>query len=480
MSTNTFIGRSNEINELNTLLEKKSASLVVIKGRRRIGKSRLIEAFGQNHTFFRFSGLAPTEGVTAQNQRDEFALQLSQQTTLPELKIDDWTKLWMLLVDQCHSGRVIILFDEITWMAHDDHTFLSKLKNVWDLHLKKNSELILILCGSVSAWIEKNILSSTGYFGRVSLNMTLHELSLPACNQLFDALGFKRSIMEKTIMLSLTGGIPWYIEQVNPKLSALKNMSNLCFKKNALLLDEYKHIFHDLFGKRSDVYQSIAELLSHHDLTYEEISIKLNYSKGTTLTEYLDELAVCGYITRYNSWTLQSGKLSPKLRRYRLTDNFLKFYFRCMKDKIELIRAGDFSTASPSNLPGWDTLLGLQFENLVLNNRNLLYQALSIKPEEILAAGPFFQTKTNRQKGCQVDFMIQNKYKTLYVCEIKFSRNLIGAAVIAEVQEKINRISIPKGFAVLPVLIYMGELKETIAEANYFSHCVNLQDYFEF
>src|SRR5438132_10542184 len=122
--------------------------------------------------------------MTAQEKRDVFAKRLEDYRNLPRLRANDWTDLFTVLANQTREGRVIILLDEITWMATDDPTFLGKLKNIWDLELKKNPELILILCGSVSVWIEENILSSTGYFGRIPLTITLDELSLHDCNQL--------------------------------------------------------------------------------------------------------------------------------------------------------------------------------------------------------------------------------------------------------------------------------------------------------
>ena len=132
-----FIGREYELERLNDLLHKKTASLVVINGRRRIGKSRLIEEFARDKPFFYFSGLAPDKHITAQDQRNEFSIQLSNQTTLPVVQLDDWSKLFQLLAEKVVSGRIILVFDEITWMAHDDPTFLSKLKNAWDIHLRK-------------------------------------------------------------------------------------------------------------------------------------------------------------------------------------------------------------------------------------------------------------------------------------------------------------------------------------------------------
>jgi len=477
---NHFIGREQELRQLDDLFNKKTSSLVVIKGRRRIGKSRLVEEFARKVTFYQFSGLAPVNGISAQDQRNEFALQLSQQTNFPHIgNVDDWSKLFILLAEKCRTGRIVVLLDEITWMAHDDPTFLSKLKNAWDMHLKKNPKLILIFCGSVSAWIEKNIISSTGYFGRVSLDLTLTELSLPDCNKLLKEFGFERSALEKLIFLSLTGGIPWYIEQIKPKYSAVDNIKNLCFRKNALLVKEYEHIFHDLFGKRSHIYQQITTILAERALDYTTLSKKMAYAKSSALSDYVEELILSGYVTSYNSWSFKTGRSSSKLKKYRLSDNFLRFYFRYMKNKLLNINAGTYNNVSLPSLPGWQSMLGLQFENLILKNCELIHEALSINPEDIIANGPYFQNKTERQKGCQIDYLIQTKYNTLFVCEIKFSQEIMGKEVIDSMKEKIDRLSAPRGFAVLPVLIHANSITQMVTEAEYFLKIINVNDYFE-
>src|SRR3989344_3165827 len=189
MKKSPFIGRAEEMKLLENLTRKKSASLVVVHGRRRIGKSRLIEEFGGKYRFLRFSGLPPGNKITAQDQRNEFAKQLATQTALPSLQVPDWSDLFTLLAQQTKEHRIIILLDEISWMGSKDPLFLGKLKNAWDIEFKTNPELILILCGSVSSWIEENILKSTGFMGRISLTLFLEELSLPECSQLFDQIG---------------------------------------------------------------------------------------------------------------------------------------------------------------------------------------------------------------------------------------------------------------------------------------------------
>jgi len=123
-----FIGREEEMHKLELLLKKKSSSLVVMHGRRRIGKSQLAEEFGSKHRFISLSGLPITRKTTAQDQRDEFTRQLSTKYGMPKIQSDDWGNLFWILSNMTQSGRVIILLDEISWMAHKDDTFLGKLK----------------------------------------------------------------------------------------------------------------------------------------------------------------------------------------------------------------------------------------------------------------------------------------------------------------------------------------------------------------
>lgn len=114
MASNHFVGRNHELKLLLGTLRKKIANLIVIKGRRRVGKSRLIREFSKGYKSYQFIRLAPTKETTAQTQRNQFSFQLHQQTGLPEIISDDWNKLFLLLNEKISHGRVIVLFDEIT------------------------------------------------------------------------------------------------------------------------------------------------------------------------------------------------------------------------------------------------------------------------------------------------------------------------------------------------------------------------------
>ncbi len=478
MTKDQFVGRQAELAQLLRLQKLKSAKLVVIKGRRRVGKSRLIDEFIKEKTAYHFVGLAPNNDTTAQTQRDHFALQLHQQTGLPELKTDDWTALFLLLNERTSQGEVFIILDEITWMGSKDSDFLGKLHYAWEMHFKKNPKLTLIICGSISSWIEKNILSSTGYFGRISLEINLEELPLSDCSQLLREKGFKGSPYEKLILLSITGGIPWYIEHINPSFTAIDNIKNLCFTKNALLVKEFNYIFNDLFTeKRRDIQKRIVTELASGPLTHEEIATKLDYSRSGALSEYLEELISSGFVTHYFPWSIQSQEESKKNGRYRIRDSYLRFYLKYILPKMGKINKDKYEKINISSLPGWDTIMGLQFENFVISNYKMLYESLNLNPVDIVMDGPFLQQKTTKQQGCQIDYLLQTKYKTLYACEIRFSKSSIGVDVISAMQEKIKRLKLPRGFSCLPVLIHANHVSSELIDQDYFAHIIDVCDW---
>ena len=471
-----FVGRKAELESLQLLREKKIPSLVVIKGRRRIGKSRLIEEFTKGKKTLWFEGIAPTKRTTAQMQRAEFARQIQEQLGITELQgIKDWGDLFTTVAEATKNGEVTIVLDEITWMGSKDPVFLGKLKIAWERHFQKNPRLILILCGSLSSWIEKNIISSTGFVGRISLKLTLGELSLKECGILLKKVGFRGSDHEKWLFLALTGGIPWYIEQFNPALSMIDNLRKLCFEPDGLFVEEFKRVFHDLFGKRLPICKKIVKALKDGAKEYEEIAQAIQYPSGGPLSDYLDDLIVSGFLEREHVWSFQTGEqLKPS--RYRIKDNYLRYYLKYIFPNLSKIKKGLFKKKSPFDMPGWEGVMGQQFESIVLHNRAVLWENLGLRPEDIVFENPYFQTASAKQQGCQIDYLIQTRFNNLYICEIKFSRHPISMGVIKEIKRKLSALKVPKGFALLPVLIHPCGVTRALAKENFFAKVIDFTD----
>lgn len=477
MALSKFIGREGELSRLKGLLDNRSASLIVVRGRRRIGKSRLLAEFGKEIRSLFFSGIPPAKKTTAQSQRDEFAYQI-ERAGLPSSKSDDWGNLFWHLSKHTTKGRVLIVFDEISWMGGKDPDFLGKLKTAWDMYFSKNPQLILALCGSISSWIEENILSNTGFVGRIAIDLVLEELPLNVCNAFWHPKEERITAYEKFKLLSVTGGIPLYLERMKPDLPAEQNIRDLCFTKGGLLVREFDEIFSDLFSRKNASHKEIVLCLANGPKDLGKICKALKKDISGAYTKYLDDLVKAGFVQRDFTWNLANGQES-KLSIYRLSDNYLRFYLKYIAPNRTKIEKETFINATLTRLPAWESIMGLQFENLVTHNRKIMWHLLNLSPEEIIMDGPFFQNPTKKQPGCQIDYLIQTRFNGLFLCEIKFSKNLIGQKIIKEMETKRKKLKVPKFCSVRPVLIHVNGVEESVLDARYFDKIIDFSQLLE-
>src|SRR5260370_1020909 len=178
-----FIGRQAELEPPDETTQKRSASFIVVRGRRPIGKRRMIEEFAKGFAnYYVFAGLPPEKHMTAKHQLDEFDRQMARQFHTASAQYQDWSDALWAVGERVQTGKVLLFFDEISWMGSKDPTFLGKIKNAWDQQFKKNDRLVFVVCGSASSWIEENLLSSTGFIGRISYTLTPEELPPPDRN----------------------------------------------------------------------------------------------------------------------------------------------------------------------------------------------------------------------------------------------------------------------------------------------------------
>jgi len=469
-----FIGRERELRLLTALLQKETASLVVCRGRRRIGKSTLIQQFGKNsERFLEFQGLPPRDGLTKKDQLDTFSRQLSLQTSLPKLTLESWSQAFALLAGVIDKKKTVLFLDEISWMAEKDRDFAGQLKIAWDTQFKKHYNLVLVLCGSVSSWIDKNILNSAGFMGRISLDIMLSELSLFHCNKFWKQKTNRITETEKLKILSVTGGVPRYLEEIDINTSAEINIKRMCFSREGILFSEFNKIFRDIFSRRADTYKKIVTALSDGNKALDDICKKIGTERSGIMSRYMEDLILSGFISKDMVYKPGNSKKS-RLARYRIRDNYLRFYIRYIEPVNHAVEQGLYDDVGLNGLVEWDVIMGFQFENLILNNVKTVCKALSIPMNTIQSASPYFQRKTRLQQACQIDLLIQTTH-TLYVCEIRF-RKKIQKKVIGEVQEKIKKLRISGNVSVRPVLIYAGELAKRVSSESYFDKCINFSE----
>ncbi|MBF0196693.1 MAG: AAA family ATPase [Planctomycetes bacterium] len=468
-----FWGRTKELERLGRLLKKESSSLVVCKGRRRIGKSTLIAKFAESaDRFLQFQGLAPRDGLSDQAQRDAFSKQLARQSELPELKLESWAQTFSLLASNIKNEKTVVLLDEISWMGMRSRDFAGYLKIAWDTEFKKHPNLILVLCGSVSSWIENNIMKNTGFVGRVSLELQLEEMSLAECHLFWKDRKDRISSREKLKLLAVTGGIPRYLEEVDPSMDADHNIKEMCFLPDGLLYREFQQIFDDIFSKKTEVYRHIIKELVSGDKTLSDISQSIEITRGGRLSAHLEDLIVSGFLMKYKVFK-PGAHTASRSERYRLKDNYLRFYFRYMEKLSSNIESRLYEDSALSEIISWDSIVGIQFETLVLNNLSSLCRHLNIPIGEIISCSPYHQKKTKQHPACQIDLLIQTK-ECLYICEIKFKKS-IGIEVIDEVNNKIKALTPHKGLSLRIVLVYEGKITQGLDRSQFFDQMLSFE-----
>lgn len=476
-----FLGRKYEFEQLDTIAGLKKSSLVVCKGRRRIGKSSLIAEFGKRAgCFIELQGLPPRENLSNEDQLDYFARQLSLRFRCPKNRFEDWTEAFACLDSHLSqlktSKKIVLLIDEISWLGAEDPDFSGKLKVAWDMRLKKHQNLITVLCGSVSSWIEENILNNTDFLGRISLVLTLQELPLKDCVKFWGGKANRVSAYEKLTVLGVTGGVPRYLEEIHYDKSALWNIQNLCFKPDAILLDEFERIFNDIFEKRAKLYKEIVLKLADGHKEFLELCEAMKREKSGVILKYLQDLERSGFISRDHAY--RPGKRKTKFNRFRISDNYLRFYLKYLLPNREKIQKGIYRLSGIEDLTHWNVIAGLQFENLILNNLDKVIEILRIRPSTIISASPYFQKKNSKNKGaCQIDILIETRHNTLYVVELKF-RKKIGSEVIREVGNKMGLLDRPKHYSIRPVLVYEGELDDSVAQEGFFDGIIKAEEFF--
>ena len=445
--------------------------MVVISGRRRIGKSTLVETFAERSRcrFIEIEGLAPDENMTNERQLANFCDRLAKATGTLDAKADSWPKAFDALDAAIpKNAKTVVFLDEISWMGRYDTAFAAYLKNAWDTQLSRKSRLVLVVAGSVSAWIQENILKSKAFVGRISVDMTLTELALPYCGAFWERKASRVSMRDMVDTLSVTGGVPKYLEEIDPSLSADENIRRLCFMPDGYLFRDFDCIFSDVFGA-VQAKRRILSALADGPASVAELSAKFGKEPNGHLSDDLRDLKEAGFIAPFAGL---NPKTAAPLRevRYRLGDNYTRFYLKFIQPRREAIKQGLYRFADLESLPGWNSTLGLQFENLVANNLAPLCHEIGLGRKLVTSAAPYARRHTASSPGLQIDLLIQTP-KSVYVVEVKRC-NRIDTSIEKEIEEKVSRLGIGSDKSVRTVLVYDGKLSPEVEENGFIDFLV--------
>ena len=408
--------------------------------------------------------------MTNERQLANFCERLAKASGLDVSVAKNWAQAFDSLERAISGkGKIIVFLDEISWMGGYDEGFAGFLKNAWDLQFSKRKRLVLVLAGSVSAWIQKNILNSKGFVGRVSVDLTLTELSLSACRSFWGRRAAHVSVREMADVLSITGGIPKYLQEMKPSLSADENIRRMCFLPEGYLFKDFDSIFSDVFGAGIAAKRRILDVLAEGPASVSELATAMSIEPNGHITDDLSDLVAAGFVAAGAGLNPITGATVREVR-YRLSDNYTRFYLKFILPRREAIRQGLYRFTDLESLPGWSGMLGLQFENLVINNLASLCREIGLGRKLVTSAAPYARRKSASCPGLQIDLLIQTP-KSVYVVEVKRC-NRIDASVEKEIEEKVARLGVGQGKSVRTVLVYEGKLAPEVEENGFIDFIV--------
>lgn len=469
-----FIGRSAEIKTLLDFKNSKRAELAIIYGRRRIGKSTLIEYIVNYKTDYYFEAV---RGLTKKDQITHFLKQLEELTKKKIRPSTKWEDAFDQLTPFIVKGQHVVVFDEFPWMASERSELVALLKYYWDRKWKKNPGVKLILCGSIANFMQKHLVHSQALHNRKTLELKIEPLPAIEAQNFFKA---KRSQFEIAKFLMVFGGVPKYLEQIDINKSFEQNLDTLCFTRNSFFANEFETVFKEQF-KVTKKYEAIVAELRSGGKTKEQIQAITRSARGGGFGKSLEQLEAAGLIKGERSLSFELATRKSKTQKYKLWDEWLKFYFAYIKNNKTIIQnqvtvglAGRLIDKSIASY------LGLSFELLCQKNITTVLNALQIDPATIIDIGPYFRQasrKTNKP-GIQIDLCLIRKGGVLTLIECKFKENPVGTEVIREMRSKIDRLNIPKKMTLEKILISASGVTNELDEANYFHKILGLEAIF--
>jgi len=358
-------------------------------------------------------------------------------------------------------------------MASGRSELVSLVKYYWDNVWKGNPGLTLVLCGSVASFMFRHVVHSSALHNRKTFEIKLDPLPAHEAKLFFQDY---RSDFEIAKFLMVFGGIPKYLEQIDPTQSLSANLDRLCFERGGFFVTEFETIFKEQF-KVSRTYERIVKALAERGCGRETLARRLKMKPGGGLSSYIDNLARADFVKAFVPQSA-SGK-AEKTQRIVLWDEWLRFYFAYIepnRDAIELnTKPGLFDQLAGNT---FDANCGLAFERLCIKNLPAILSRLGVGLHQVLGYGPFFRQPPRngrKDKGTQIDILVHRKGHVLTVVECKFRAQPTGMPVIQETEEKVKLLRAPRHYSVERVLITGGEITSELERSGYFHQTLGLE-----
>lgn len=414
-----LIGRKDEVKILNRLYDSDQSEFVAVYGRRRVGKTYLVNEVFSDRITFSHTGLsnAALDKNFIKHQLNEFYNSLLRYGMKPCSKPKTWFDAFLLLElflqEKSDGSRQVVFLDELPWMDTPKSNFMAAFEGFWNSWAYARGNVMLIVSGSSTSWITNKLINNYGgLYNRLTYQMKLSPFNLSNCEELCKSLGINFSRYDIVQNYMILGGIPYYLRYLKPELSLSQNIDNLFFNDKAIFKNEFKSLFSSTFTN-PDVMMKIVGLLSKKGIGFsrEEIVKELKMTDGGRLSEYLEALVDSDFIRGYIPFGGENKM------HYQLIDPFCFFYLKFVAGKQKNL--DDFWTSNLENqsVVAWR---GFAFERVCFNHIREIKRKLGI--ESVLSTQSSFQYHYG-ETGSQIDMIIDRKDGVVSICEMKFLKD---------------------------------------------------------
>lgn len=424
-----LIGRKEYVEELEDVFKSSKSEFVAVYGRRRIGKTFLIDCVFDSRMTFSLTALA---NATTKKQLLNFNIEMSRQFKRDFTLADNWFTALNQLIEQLETmdnvSKKVIFFDEMPWMDTPKSDFLSSFEHFWNGWASKRNDIMLIACGSATSWIVNKLINNKGgLHNRVTRRLRVMPLPVADCGQILAQKGITCEKYDIISYYMVLGGVPFYWTLIKKGLSVSQNIDYLFFNEVSPLKDEFHLMYSSLF-KNHQKYVKVVETLGTKakGLTRQEIIEATEQNSGGALTEILSDLELCGFVKKNIP-----PDASVKNALYQLDDFYTLFYLRFLRGKSGQNGAWSKMVNTP-RLSAW---AGLAFEQVCIHNSAQILEKLKIAGIKT----EIYQWKSRKiAGGAQIDMIIDRADNVINLCEIKFSSEkfVITAAVADNIRNK--------------------------------------------
>ncbi len=408
-----FIDRERELKFLEDKYREERAQLIIIYGRRRIGKTEIIKQFikGKKAIYH----LCTSDGLTSNvNRLKEEFMSFTGRSYFRSLNVS-LDELLMYFADEVKE-KVVLAIDEFQYLIESDRNVTSLIQRAWDEKLK-DSKIFLILTGSSIGMMENEVLSvKSPLYGRRTGSWKVDEIPFSYLSRFFPS----KSMVDLVKIWSIVGGIPFYILQFDEKKTVEENVKEKIMMKGSVLYDEPLFLLREEFREQR-IYLSILRAISKG---YNTLSLISNYTgiDRSNLTAYLDRLEENGIVVRVIPYGKKKGW-------YEISDNFFDFWFKFVYDNLNYLEIDMVDEVIGRS--NFEEYYSFKFEKLV---RELL------RRKEIKLPFDYNLVSFYSHKGEEVDIVLEGD-RAIFLGEVKWSENFDVKTLLGKMKRIMPKIN---------------------------------------